>query len=81
VVVGVLAPEDGRPRGAAKGTGYPRFGEIYALLNQEVLRVGHVVQVAGFHVVGEYEQYVGPRYCHSGEAPLCLAGCYAQASE
>jgi hypothetical protein len=40
-----------------------------------------VVQVGGFHVVGEYEQYVRSRTCHSGEAPLGLAGRHAQTSE
>jgi hypothetical protein len=33
-----------------------------------------MVQVGGFHVVGDYEQYVWPGIYHLGEAPLCLAG-------
>src|SRR5215207_2845445 len=65
-------PEDGRSGGTAKGTGYPRFGELHALIGQEVLGVGHVVQVRGSHVVGEYEQDVRPGIHHLCEAPLCL---------
>src|SRR5215217_3297764 len=76
VVVGVLATEDGRSGGAAQRPGHPRVGELHTLLLQEVLRVGHVLQVGGSHVVSEY---VGPRTSSLVGATVLMAEDNSQA--
>ena len=56
MVVGVLAPQDRRPGGAAQRIGHESSGEFYASTGQEVLVLGHVTEVRGSHVVGEHEE-------------------------
>ena len=50
--MGVLAAQDGRPGGAAKGVGHESIGELYASTSQKFSGLWHIGEVGGSHVVG-----------------------------
>src|SRR5919112_5712239 len=61
VVVGVHPGQYRSAGGATKGVGEVGSGEGHALLAEQVLRLGHVLEVVVAHVVGDYEYEVGLR--------------------